>query len=225
MMKNKFVWWWLLPLLSCLSLSSCGDDDYYYPSVKLEFLTATSGADGSLHSVLTDEGRVLTVVSDATGTQIEANTSVRIISNYALETAADGTAGAVIYALSGVVSATPQTADRFEGGVLTDPADVLSIWMGLDYLNMTLQVKENGEHAMAFVEDGVTTDTDAGQRDVYLTLYHDAAQETAAYTRRAYASVPLRQYATEGVRTVAVHFSVHTYAGSVKTYHFEYIPQ
>ena len=52
---KKYCDWWLLPLLACL-LAGCGDDDYHYPSVKLEFLTAFSGADGYLRSVVTDEG-------------------------------------------------------------------------------------------------------------------------------------------------------------------------
>ena len=82
-------------MLACL-LAGCGDDDYHYPSVKLEFLTAFSGADGYLRSVVTDEGETLPVVEDKTKTNIEANASVRVISNYASEVTADGTAGAVL---------------------------------------------------------------------------------------------------------------------------------
>lgn len=104
---KKYCDWWLLPLLACL-LAGCGDDDYHYPSVKLEFLTAFSGADGYLRSVVTDEGETLPVVEDKTKTNIEANASVRVISNYASEVTADGTAGAVLYALSGVLSVVPQ---------------------------------------------------------------------------------------------------------------------
>ena len=73
---KKYCDWWLLPLLACL-LAGCGDDDYHYPSVKLEFLTAFSGADGYLRSVVTDEGETLPVVEDKTKTKIEANASVR----------------------------------------------------------------------------------------------------------------------------------------------------
>ena len=80
---KKYCDWWLLPLLACL-LTGCGDDDYHYPSVKLEFLTAFSGADGYLRSVVTDEGETLPVVEDKTKTKIEANASVRpIVTGYA----------------------------------------------------------------------------------------------------------------------------------------------
>ena len=175
-------------MLACL-LAGCGDDDYHYPSVKLEFLTAFSGADGYLRSVVTDEGETLPVVEDKTKTNIEANALVRVISNYASEVTADGTAGAVLYALSGVLSVVPQTVDKFH-----------------------------------FVEDEVIVDTATGCSEVYLTLYHDAKEEVVSYTRRAYASVPLRQYAAEGIQKVMVHFSVHTYSGDIKTYDFVYNP-
>ena len=87
---KKYCYWWILLLQVCL-LAGCGDDDYHYPSVKLEFLTAFAGPDGYLQSVVTDEGETLPVVEDKTKTKIEANASVRIISNYASEMTADGT--------------------------------------------------------------------------------------------------------------------------------------
>lgn len=220
----RYCYWWLCSLLLCLLAACSGDDDYYYPSVKLEFLTVLSGSDGRLQSVVTDEGKTLPIVEDKTNTQIKADTLVRVISNYATQATADGTDGAVLYALSSVISAVPLTADKLEGGVQTDPADVLSIWMGFDYLNMMLEVKESGEHRLHFVEDEVTVDAASGCSEVHLTLYHDATEELVSYTRRAYASIPLRQYATEGVQKVTVHFSLHTYSGSTKTYDFEYIP-
>ena len=206
---KKYCCGLFVAVVSCLSVS-CGDDDYHYPSVKLEFLTAFSGADGYLRSVVTDEGETLPVVEDKTKTKIEANASVRVISNYASEVTADGTAGAVLYALSGVLSVVPQTVDKFEEGVKTDP--------------MTLIVNENGEHKFHFIEDEVIVDTATGCSEVYLTLYHDAKEEVVSYTRRAYASVPLRQYAAEDIQKVMVHFSVHTYSGDIKTYDFVYNP-
>lgn len=221
---NKYSYRWLLPLLLCL-LAACGDDDYHYPSVKLEFLTAVSGADGYLQSVVTDEGKTYRVVEDATHTQLEANASVRIISNYEPAVGADGTTGVKLYALSGVPSYAPKPADQFKDGVVTDPADIMSIWMGYNFLNMTLEVRENGAHAFNFIEDKVTVDAATGCSDVYLTLYHDAKEDVQSYSRRAYASIPLYQYAVEGVQKVNIHFSLHTYSGDIKTYDFEYNPQ
>lgn len=102
-------------MLACL-LSACGGDDYHYPSVKLEFLTAFSGADGSLKTVLTDEGKTYAVVEDASKMEIEPNASARIVSNYAPATAADGTEGVKLYATLAPVCPFPRPAGEFKTG-------------------------------------------------------------------------------------------------------------
>ena len=116
-------------------------------------------------------------------------------------------------------------ADKFADGVKTDPVDVLSIWLGRNYLNLMLEVKaQHARHQFHFVENRVTVDTEARRSSVELTLYHDDGGDTQAYTQRAYCSVPLAGYAVEGVDVVELDFHVHTYSGEVSTYHFEYIP-
>lgn len=42
--KLHVVWLWGLLFL----MTACGDDDYYYPSVKLEFVTVEAGEDGRI---------------------------------------------------------------------------------------------------------------------------------------------------------------------------------
>lgn len=46
--KLHIVWFWGLLLL----MSACGEDDYYYPSVKLEFVTVKAGTDGSIQTLI-----------------------------------------------------------------------------------------------------------------------------------------------------------------------------
>ena len=60
---------------------------------------------------------------------------------------------------------------------------------------------------------------------VHLTLYHDATDDVLAYTKRAYVSVPLWQYAEEWVRKVTVTMDIKIYSGETKTYQFDYIPK
>lgn len=228
-MKDKLQFpvslYWLLPVLAFMLVSCGDDDDYYYPPVKLDFLTATAGADGSLQSVLTDEGETLAIVEDASKTRIDANASVRIVSNYG-KAATNGTSGVKLYAVLNAISPVPQAADKFKDGIKRDPADILSIWMGIDYLNIMLEIKsQNGKHSFHFIEDEVTTDEEAGVRTVHLSLYHDAGGDVQAYTKRAYASVPLRQYAEDGIDKVKIYFSLNTYSGKEATYEFEYNPQ
>lgn len=215
---------WLWPVMMCVLLVSCDDDDYHYPSVKLEFLTAQAGADGRLSSVLTDEGKEYAVLADASNTRIDAGASIRIVSNYGTETS-NGTSGVKLYALLQAVAPAPKPAEEFKDGVKRDPADVSGIWMGLNYLNMILDIKaQSGKHSFHFVEDRVTTDESAGHRTVYLSLYHDDGGDVQAFSRRAYASVPLQHYAEAGINKITVHFSLQTYSGE-KAYEFEYNPQ
>lgn len=223
MIRGKY-YWWLLPLLACL-LAACGDEEYYYPSVKLEYMTAYSGADGKLQSILTDEGKNYPVVEDLTNTRIQASSFVRMVSNYSMVTSADEAVGVKLYAALNTISPLPASADKFQDGVKTDPVDILAIWMGLDYLNITLEIKaQDGKHLFGFIEDKVSSNVVTGETKVHLTLYHDAGNDVQAYTKRSYLSVPLRQYAKENVRKVTVYFSVHTYSGALKTYTFDYIP-
>ena len=63
-------------------MTACGDDDYYYPSVKLEFVTVEAGEDGRIQTLIPDKGEALPVAEDRTGSTIAANTSRRVMSNY-----------------------------------------------------------------------------------------------------------------------------------------------
>ena len=50
--KLHVVWLWGLLFL----MTACGDDDYYYPSVKLEFVTVEAGEDGRIQTLIPDKG-------------------------------------------------------------------------------------------------------------------------------------------------------------------------
>lgn len=223
-MKSK-PYFLLLPLLACL-FAACSDDGYHYPSVKLEYLTAYSDADGASKYLLTDEGKKYAVLENADRLQMKADTFTRIVSNYELVKAADGTTGVRLYAVLHTISPLPLPAGEFKDGVKTDPVELQSIWMGRDYLNVLLGIKaQDGRHLLHFIEDKVEKDDTTGQVNVELTLYHDASNDVLAYTKRAYVSVPLWNYAAEGVRKVTVALSVNTYANGIKKYHFDYIPR
>lgn len=201
-------------------LAACSSDDYHYPSVRLEFLTAYSGADGKLQSVLTDEGEQLAVLEDGTGLEFESGVAVRIVTNYERMTAGDGSEGVRLYAGIFPVAPEPLPADKFEDGIHTDAAEVQSIWAGLDYVNIILAIKaQNNPHAFHFIENKVVTNAVTGNREVYLTLYHDSGNDVQAYTQRVYLSVPLQKYLPAAAgKTLTVHFSLHTYDGTVRTY-------
>ena len=101
--KLHVVWLWGLLFL----MTACGDDDYYYPSVRQDFLTAFSGADGRLETVLTDEGETFRVVEDASGMRVGADAAIRIVANYETLTTDDKVAGVKLYALLQAISPVP----------------------------------------------------------------------------------------------------------------------
>ena len=214
-----------LPLILWLA-TACGEDEYHYPDVRLDYLTAHSGTDGRLETILADDGTLYDVQNTVYAPHEAADTTLRIVANYTRETDEEGHMGALLYAAQTTISPVPLPADRFEDGIKADPASVLSIWMGLDYLNLVLEIKTaDGSHTFHFVEDEVSWDAATARREVALSLYHDAGDDPQYYTRRVYLSVPLRQYAADGARTVSLRFSLHNYDNEVETYSFEYVPE
>ena len=78
----------LLMLPAALLLwAACSDDDYHYPSVSLEYLTARSNSAGTLETVLTDGGGLYAVLNEVTAPNRAADSTLRISANYACELA------------------------------------------------------------------------------------------------------------------------------------------
>lgn len=215
-------------MLLCIVLvggvTACDDSDYHYPDVRQEYLTARSGPDGYLETVMTDAGVSYAVLNPVAAPNQAADTTLRVVANYVCQSLDNGSTGALLYAVQTALSPFPRPAEMFAEGVKTDPASMLSIWMGLDYLNIVLEIKTaDGAHEFHFVEERAEYENARG--DVSLSLYHDANGDPPYYTRRVYLSVPLRQYAVAGVDTVAVRFSLRNYADETETYSFAYVPQ
>ena len=206
-------------LLMLAALAACGEDEYHYPPVKLEYLTGYSDGNATLQSIRTDQGEVLPVWRDGTGLSFTPDSLMRMVTNYEM-----AEEGAILYAAVAAIAPVPLTEDKFTDGIKTDPAEILSIWMGQDYLNIVLNIKrQNGTHLLHFIEDKV--EEDGNRTDVHLRLYHDAGGDVPAYTSRAYLSVPLQPYARKDGGITRVYFSLNTYEGATETYKFDYTHQ
>ena len=230
MNKVKLHTLWLLGML--FLMTACGDDDYYYPSVKLEFVTVEAGEDGRIQTLIPDKGEVLTVSEDRTGSTISPNTSRRVMSNYEV---LSGENTATIYSLQSLIVPVPKPEDDpvYKDGIKQDPVEVVSIWLGRDYLNMILNLKVNGgkQHVFGIVEDLSEFETNG---TVNMLLYHDANGDEEYYNRRAYLSVPLDKYADaeNPGQKITIKFKYYTYdkdgtaieSGKYCNPGFEYVP-
>lgn len=206
--KLHIVWLWGVLLL----MAACGEDEYYYPPVKFEFVTVVAGEDGRIQTLIPDKGEPLPVSEDRTGSTISPNTSGRALSNY--EVLSEGeVATAKIYSLQGLIIPEIVCKDKPEfKGEGNDPVEMVSIWMGRNYLNMilNLNVTTAKGHVFGIVED---TSELASEGIVTLLLYHDANNDKGFFDRRAYISVPLLKYADEErpEGRITIKFKYHTY--------------
>ncbi|MDE6821752.1 MAG: NigD-like protein [Bacteroides acidifaciens] len=203
--KLHSIWLWGLLFL----MTACGDDDYYYPPVKLEFVTVKAGGDGCIQTLIPDKGESLPVLEDRTRSAISPNTSRRVMSNY--EVLAEGVC---IYSLQSLITPEPKPEDDpvYKDGIKTDPVEMVSIWLGRNYLNMILNLKvSTGKgHVFGIVEDISELET---KGIVNMLLYHDANSDAEYYNRRAYISVPLEKYvdAENPDRVIKIKFKYYKY--------------
>ena len=210
-------------LILLQAFSSCKSDNNVYPSVQLEFVTAQTGSNGKLAKITTDKNCTYMVNSDKSSNTYTADSTLRVVANYAYNILEKDTT-VDVYASAKTISAIPQTTDKFKGEIITDPAQVLSIWLGRNYLNIVLNVlAQSKSHTFAFVEKSVTIDSN-GRRNISLLLYHDQNNDLEAYTKRAYLSIPLSQYAGDDNAGAIINFSLYTDSSTQKSYSFDYKP-
>ena len=204
----------------CLCYGCSKEEEYYYPSVKLEFLTATTNQKGTIDQVVTDSGKAYNVQNDGSNLKLPADTLLRIVTNYE-----EVEGGVKLYGAAIPISNIPIPLAEFEEELVHDPASIQSIWMGRDYLNMILQVKaQNKKHTFRFIEQEATIDEETNELNLLIGLYHKNNGDLEAYTQRAYASLPLKQYAEKGYSKINIRFTLNTNEGETQEYKFEYLP-
>lgn len=210
-------------LCAVLLQFSCKDDAYTYPPVQLEFVCAHMDETGTVDYFLNDDGKAYYVDNAARFTKMLPDTVYRMICNYEVLSAASSTSkgNALVYALQQTVSVIPISEEKLVGDMKTDPVEVQSIWKkSAGYINMVLLVKsQDGKHLFHFIENGIADE--GGHKKLSLTLYHDKANDTEAYTKNAYLSVPLDTYKDVLTDGDLIDFHINTRSG-MKTYSFTY---
>lgn len=196
------------------------EEEYHYPSVKLEFLTATTNSQGTIDQIITDKGKAFHVQTDGSYLRLPADTLLRIVTNYE-----EVEGGVRLYGATVPISNYPIPLAEFQEEMVKHPVNIQSIWMGLDYLNMILLVKaQNQKHTFRFIEESATIDEETNELDLLIGLHHNNNGDIEAYTQRAYASIPLKQYAEKGYSKINIRFTLNANEGETVNYDFEYTP-
>ena len=185
-------------LISCLTLavicclSACqGDDEYVYPEVQTEFVCLQTDNAGTGVKLLTDKGHIYTIQSRSGLEGLVPDTIYRTVSVFK---PISESSEAQLYSCRTIVSPHPLLPKALATGIKTDPVNIQSMWLSGNYLNMVLLIPVKEEkHAFHFIDEGVEAVND-GKKMLNLRLYHDSNNDYAAFTNRAYLSVPLHGY-------------------------------
>lgn len=196
----------IVSLLFVLALAaSCSDDDYHYPSVEKAFYTLHTDRTGSPETIETDDGLTHVVADNASGFTSSPDTTLRVVGYYEQ---IDG--GVRIYSPSLTLSHAPVSASAYADSASTSPVSLQSMWGGLKYLNIVLEVKNAGDrHKLLLLEDSVRHSADGD--NVYLSIYHNAYNDPEAYISRAYMSLSVENYLRSADKPLNVNVSFLNY--------------
>jgi len=205
---------YLFPLIILGVFASCSDDEEYAANYAHDFAELTIDAAGKVRSFARDNGEILSVANEF-GTSF-ADTAFRAYVFYVLQS--DGTAN--LRQFSQATTTTPQViADT---AFRADPVDIVAVWRGNRYLNLTLGLKTGGSAAHTLGVRRVGTETSAGGgKTLLLQLYHDQNGDALYYTRKSYVSCRLDCEEEPLATGDSVRFEALTFDGTFsKTYPF-----
>lgn len=209
--------------LGCLlAASSCKEDEYVYPSVLTEMVDIKTDSSGKLSYISTDNGKAYQI-NERSGLEGFTPDSVyRTLSIFEpLETEGKDES-ATLYSCQFVISAVPSAEDSFKDGIKTDPLDIDRIWRSGNYVNMVLDVMAKDKtHILNFVDNGIEPNLE-GSNTLTITLFHDQNGDYEAFTKKAYASVPLWPYKDRLSEGDKIKIVINTYKEGITTREFKY---
>lgn len=209
--------------LCCMSVfTACKDEEYAYPSVLTEMVDIKTDSSGKLSYIDTDYGSSYKI-NERSGLEGFTPDSVyRTLSIFETLDSESNSMSATLYSCQFVISAIPSTEDKFTDGIKTDPLDIERIWRSGDYINMVLDVKAKDKtHIINFIDYGINENPD-GNSTLSITLYHNQNGDYEAFTKKAYASVPLWPYKEKLKQGDKIEITVNTYKEGVTKREFNY---
>ena len=210
-------------ILGCIvTFSSCKKDEYVYPSVLTELVDIKTNSSGKLSYIQSDNGDMYQIMERSGLEGFTPDSTYRALSIFEPGESSNDFFTAKVYSCQFVISVIPSPADKFDKGIKTDPLDIDRIWSSGNYINMVLDIMAKDKtHVLNFVDNGITNNAD-GSKTLDITVYHDQNGDYEAYTKKAYASIPLwpyRRILAEGDRII-VHINTFKEGNTTREFHY-----
>lgn len=214
--------YYILFLCSMSVFTACKDEEYVYPNVLTEMVDIKTDSSGKLSYIDTDYGSSYKI-NERSGLEGFTPDSVyRTLSIFETSDSESNNMSATLYSCQFVISAIPSTEDKFTDGIKTDPLDIERIWRSGDYINMVLDVKAKDKtHIINFIDYGINENSD-GSSTMSITLFHNQNGDYEAFTKKAYASVPLWPYKEKLKQGDKIEITVNTYKEGITKREFNY---
>lgn len=217
-----------LAAAAAAALVSCGNDTYEtgdgaLSAMRADFVEVYTDSKACMAGIETDDGERLPMTGEYSISWMEKpDTLYRALLYYNRLTDGGGTAKAEPLSIVQVLVPAVKTASDMAGGMKTDPVTFVSSWTSATgkYLNLELLVKtgqtdgEYGSQTIGIVCDSVTTGA-AGNRHVYLSLYHDQNGVPEYYSAEAYVSLPVQRLPVQPTAGDEVSVGINTYDGFI----------
>lgn len=213
---------YILFLCCVLTVVGCKDDEYVYPNVLTEMVDIRTDSSGKLSYLNTDTGKSYQINERSGLEGFTPDSIYRTLSIF--EPISDETKdlSATLYSCQFVISVVPVAEETFKDGIKTDPLDIDRIWRSGKYINMVLDVMgKDKTHILNFVDKGIRNNDD-GSKTLAITVFHSQNGDYEAFTRKAYASIPLWPYEDKLSNGDKVEITINTYKEGITTREFNY---
>ena len=213
---------YILFLCCVLTVVGCKDDEYVYPNVLTEMVDIRTDSSGKLSYLDTDTGKSYQINERSGLEGFTPDSIYRTLSIF--EPISDETKdlSATLYSCQFVISVVPVAEETFKDGIKTDQLDIDRIWRSGKYINMVLDVMgKDKTHILNFVDKGIRNNDD-GSKTLAITVFHSQNGDYEAFTRKAYASIPLWPYEDKLSNGDKVEITINTYKEGITTREFNY---
>ena len=187
MKKRRFAIITILSAALTFFFAACENEDSHIPTQRLDLVDFISNENGVAMQMRLDNGDTLNLLHPVKGfmndTVCRCLAVFRPVYGYNSNTVN-------VTSLGQIITLPPLKYQV----IYADSVDVVSTWIGGNYLNLRLSVRTKGSpHAFGFAYLGYTTANDEA-KTLQLALYNNSGNDTEYFSRTVYLSCSLSSY-------------------------------